>query len=319
MTRIAVTQLEFDKAADVFRAAKDLECIRVPNNEEGLAAAIREHDAGHAIVGVDRYVGPLYEALPRGGVIARFGVGYDGIDIAQAEQRGILCCNTPGVLDQSVAECAVALMLDAARHVARSHCDLRNGTWQNRVGTELSGKTLVVIGCGAIGRRVAKIAKHGFDMLVVGHDIRPVDDPTFDETTADFAHAVAEADVVSLHIPDISATRDFINAERLALLRSDAILVNTARGGVLDEDALFDAVESENLAAAALDVFKTEPYAPQTLGKDLRTSRNILMTSHIGSSTREACRRMSQAALDNIRHAENGQSEKMCLIAACRA
>jgi len=276
MTKIAVTQLEYDKAPEIFRTAEDLECIRVPNNEPGLAAAVREHAAAHAIVGVDRYTGPLYDALSEGGVIARFGVGYDGLDLRQATERGILCCNTPGVLDQSVAECAVGLMLDAARHIARCNCELRNGGWQNRVGTELAGKTLAVIGCGAIGRRVAKIAKHGFGMHVFGHDIRPVDDAAFDETTTDFASAVAEARVVSLHIPDIPATRDFINAERLAMLRSDTILVNTARGGILDEDALFAAVASGKPAAAALDVFKAEPYAPHSSEKDLRTLQNIL-------------------------------------------
>ncbi|MFW6367501.1 MAG: NAD(P)-dependent oxidoreductase, partial [bacterium] len=247
MIKIAVTDLEYDKAKEVFANAEGFECVRTSSDEEILARTIREQGISHAVVGVRKYTSSLYEALPEGGVIARFGVGYDGLDLRQASERGILCCNTPGVLDQSVAECAVGLMLDAARHVARCACELRTGNWQNRVGTELAGKTLAVIGCGAIGRRVAKIAKHGFGMHVLGHDIQAVDDPVFDETPDDFASAVAEAHVVSLHIPDIPATSDFINAERLALLRSDAILVNTARGGILDEDALFDAVESGRL------------------------------------------------------------------------
>jgi phosphoglycerate dehydrogenase-like enzyme len=315
MTNVIVTDLEYNKAANVFENSAGFTCIPAPSDEAGLVAKIRETGARHVIIGVNQYAAELYEAIPAGGVIARFGVGHDGVDKALAQVKGIHCTNTPGVLDESVAECAIGLMLTAARHLATCAADNRNGLWKNRVGAELSGKTLAVIGCGNIGRKVAKIARYGFGMAVVGFDIvKPDDCGSIDAFTTDFATAVKEADYVTIHLPDIAATRDFINAERLALLKPAAVLVNTARGGVLDESALFDAVQTGRLAGTALDVFKTEPYAPQDADKDLRSLPGVIMTPHIGSSTAEACERMAKAALRNIALCEQGRVGDMNMI-----
>lgn len=319
MIRIAVTELEYRKAEQVFKQAEAEEaiCLPAPREEAGLAAFIRANRIDHVIIGVDKYRNELYDALPRGGVIARFGVGHDGVDKALATEKGLLCTNTPGVLDRSVAECAIGLILTAARHFASCIADNKNMEWRNRVGFELNGKTLAVIGCGAIGRMTAAIARHGFGMRVVGFDLsEPKDRSAIDEFVTDFAAAVKDADYVTLHIPDIPATKNFIGRERLALLKSSAVLINTARGGVVDEDAVYDAVAAGAIAGAALDVFKTEPYVPMSPDKDLRTLDRVIMTPHIGSSTVEACNRMAAAALKNIRLAVAGRTAEMSLLKA---
>lgn len=315
MIPVIVTEPEYRKAAEIFSAAEGLRCIPAPSDEAGLANAVREHRARHVIIGVVRYTGALYDAIPSGGVIARFGVGHDGVDKAQAAARGILCCNTPGVLDDSVAECAIGLILALARHLAACSAELRGGTWTPRVGQELAGKTLAIIGYGNIGSRVARIASAGFGMRVVGFGVSaPADRGHLADFTQDFASAVAAADVVSIHIPDTPANRDYINRDRLARMRRTALLVNTARGGVLSEDDLYDAIAGGVIAGAALDVFKREPYQPADPARDLRTLPGVLMTPHVGSSTREACVRMAEAALRNIREAIAGRAGGMNLI-----
>ncbi len=322
MSKVVVTQNDYPKAEAVYEAAAGdgLECIPAPDDEAGLAEAVRQHGARYAVVGVAPYSGPLYEALPRGGVLARFGVGHDGIDKEQATAAGILCTNTPGVLDDSVAEHAVALMLAAARHLLANAASAMRSAWTPHVGTELRGKTLAVIGCGPIGCRVAQIAAFGFVMRVVGCEIRDVDPAEmesrfgFDRMTPEFALAVKDADFVSLHIPSTAATHHFLNADRLADMPPRAILIHTARGAVVDETALYDALAGGRLAAAALDVFDHEPYVPTAPDKDLRTLPNVLMTPHVASSTREACDRMAARALHNIRLAEQGAYDQMDLL-----
>ena len=308
MTRVIVTEPEYQKAIATFRNAGIFECIPAPEDEAGLAAKIRETGAQFVIVGTTRYIRELYGVIPTGGIIARFGVGHDGVDKALAKANGILCCNTPGVLDDSVAECTIGLMLASARHLLECSSNTKTGTWTPQIGTELSGKTLAIIGYGNIGCKVGRIAKSGLGMKVVGFGNRdPVDMSFPDLFTTDFSAAVQGADIVSLHIPDVPANRNFIGADRLKMMKSSSVLINTARGGVVDEDALYDAVQSGLIAGAALDVFKNEPYFPLRPDKDLRTLRGIIMTPHLGSSTQEACERMARAALRNIELALQGR------------
>ncbi|HSW46873.1 MAG TPA: NAD(P)-dependent oxidoreductase [Phycisphaerae bacterium] len=322
MIKVAVTELEYRKAQSVFSAAsKDgIECLPAPTADADLAAFVRKQGAQHVIVGVDVYAGPLYDALPRGGVIARFGVGHDGVNKELATQNGLFCTNTPGVLDDSVAELAIALMLIAARHMAAVTRTTADGQWTPRVGRELLGKTLAIIGCGAIGRRVAQIAARGLGMNVVGCEPAQIDARAMSERFGftrickDFAESVAGADYVSLHIPSLPATAHFMNADRLARIAPQTWLVNTARGAVVDEAALYDALAAGRLGGAALDVFEREPYQPVQPGKDLRTLNNVVMTPHVGSSTQEACDRMAAAALNNIRLACAGQLDGLNLL-----
>ena len=315
MIKVAVTELEYGKAPHIFENAAGFKCFCAPTPEAELAAFVKTNHISYVIVGIDKYLGPLYDALPRNGVIARFGVGHDGIDKTRAAAGGIYCTNTPGALDNSVAECAMGLLLTAARHLAACAADNKNSRWKNRVGTELAGKTLAVIGCGNIGRKVARIAKSGFGMNVIGSDIiTPANNGFFDAFTCDFTEAVKNADFVSLHIPETTTTRDFINSKRLAAMKNTTCLINTARGGILDENALYDAVTNGAIGGAALDVFKTEPYFPQSPDKDLRSLEKVIMTPHLGSSTLEACERMARAALNNIKLCAEGKIGNMNIV-----
>lgn len=322
MIKVLVSEPEYDKARRVFASAAelDIECIRAPGDEAALAQAVGDLGARHVIVGVEPYTGPLYEALPAGGVIARFGVGHDGIDKEQATQRGLYCVNTPGLLDDSVAELTLGLLLAAARPVEKHSEAVHRGQWMPALGVELRGRTLAIIGCGNIGRRVASRAVFGLGMNVIGCETASVDHQRlmvrhgFNQIEKDFATAVTDADFVSLHIPATPETRHFVDESRLARMPKKSWLINTSRGVVLDEAALFDALAEDRLAGAALDVFEHEPYRPVAPDKDLRTLANVIMTPHIGSSTREACDRMAMRALENIHLAEMGRLEEMDLL-----
>ena len=322
MVKIAVTELEYRKAESIFKSAAGdgLTCVITPPEENLLAAAVRSSGAQHVIIGVERYAGPLYDMLPSRGVIARFGVGHDGVDKPMATAKGLLCTNTPGALDDSVAEHALNLLLAAARHTVAVGAEMRAGHWSPRIGSELQGKTLAVIGCGAIGRRVARVASHGLGMKVIGCEVVDVNlaelqrDFGFSSVVSNFEDAVREADFVSLHIPSLPETRHFLNGVRLRSLPARCWVVNTARGALVDEITLFDALAAGKLAGAALDVFEREPYEPAAAGKDLRTLPNVVLTPHVGSSTREACERMARRALQNIRLAEAGRFAEMDLL-----
>ena len=302
---VVVTEAEYHRAEPTYLAESRVRVVVAPTAEEPLAAAVRASGARHAIVGGKPYVGPLYRALPRGGVLARFGVGHDGIDKAAATAAGVLCTNTPGVLDQSVAEFTMSLIVGAARRLPVMDAAMRSGSWAPREGIELSGKTLVVVGCGRIGRAVARIAARGFGMRVVGlarsaAQASPAGDADFAEIMTDAGRAFGMADFVTLHMPSAPENKHYINARTLALLPPRAWLINTARGAVLDEVALYDALASQRLAGAALDVFDREPYEPAKAGADLRTLPNLVLAPHVGSHTAEANHRMADRALQNV-------------------
>jgi phosphoglycerate dehydrogenase-like enzyme len=310
-----VTETEFHRAPEVFTSAA-VQCIAVPGDEATLAREVTARDARNVIVGSVKYTGALYDALPRGGVIARFGVGHDGIDKEKATVAGLLCTNTPGVLDQSVAELAMLLILSAARRLACLDAEMRHGTWNlGPSGLELRGKTLAVIGVGRIGQATARIASQGFGMRTVGfRRTLPADAAPFDSVTTDFRSAVGDADFVSLHINAEPANHHFLDRARLALMPSRAWLINTARGAVVDENALYDAVSERRLAGAALDVFDREPYVPADPSRDLRKLSNVVLTPHVGSHTLEANRGMAERALQNVMRAEAGDFAGMDLV-----
>ena len=315
---VLVTDTEYRKAEAAFQSASGLSCRRAPESEPDLAAAIHDVRASHVIVGSRAYDGALYDALPAGGVIARFGVGHDGIDKMKATAAGLLCTNTPGVLNQSVAEHTMLLVSAAARSLVSMAASMNRRGWDPAVGGELSGKTLTIVGCGGIGRAVARIASLGYGMRVVGCSRpdapTPAGLPNFDVMTNEFAAAVREADFVSLHL---SASREnvrWLNRERLARLGARTWLINTARGSLIDEAALFTALVERRIAGAALDVFAQEPYAPTEDGGDLRSLPNVILTPHVGSNTVEANGRMAERALENIALAERGAFEAMDLV-----
>jgi phosphoglycerate dehydrogenase-like enzyme len=313
-----VTRPEYRRGEPVFTSSTDLECVETAEDENGLVEAILRSKARYVVIGSVRYGDRLYQALPRGGVIARFGVGHDTVDKARATRAGLLCTNTPDVLQQSVAELTILLMMAAARHFHPVASAMNQGQWAPRQGIELEGKTLAVVGCGAIGQAVARIASAGFGMRVLGYARRPGAIPDrdqhFQSVTDDFAAAVRHADFVSLHIPGGQDNARFIGRERLKLVPERAWLINTARGAVVDEAALFDALVAGRLAGAALDVFDREPYQPVDPAHDLRTLAHVILLPHVGSHTAEANARMAARALRNIQLAEAGDLDSMDLL-----
>lgn len=316
---VVVTEPEFRRGAEVFISTAGLTFVAAPTAEGALSEAIREHGVRHAVLGPMPYRDQLYAALPRGGVLARYGVGHDGIDKARATAAGLLCTNTPDVLHQSVAELTMLLILAAARHLPTIARAMHEGVWASKPGVELQGKRLTIIGCGVIGRAAARVASAGFGMRVTGvrRSVAAGDglsDKDFGTITDDYAGAVREADYVSLHIPATPENAHFMNRHRLSLLAERAWLVNTARGAVVDEAALYDAVAHKRIAGAALDVYAREPYEPIDPDRDLRTLSAVILTPHVGSNTADANARMAERALRNIRLAEAGDFAAMDLL-----
>jgi glyoxylate reductase len=233
-----------------------------------------------------------FDAYPQLRLVANFSVGYDNIDVDECRRRGIAVSNTPGVLDAATADLAFGLILAARRRIAEGDRTIRDGGWRlDGQAREVSGATLAVIGMGRIGSAVARRAQ-GFDMRVLGVRSRE----------GDLDAALREADVVSLHVPLSERTRGLISRERLALLRDGATLVNTARGAVVDEDALVDELASGRIGAG-LDVFVHEPHVPERL----RDLSNVVLTPHIASATVETRAAMTQVVVDNVLAFERGE------------
>lgn len=316
---ILVTEPEYRRAEAVFASAEGVRCVPVPADEDGLVAAIRAHDARFVILGHSVYKDALYAAVPRGGVLARFGVGHDGLDKPKATAAGLICTNTPGTLDQSVAEFTMLLVSAAARHLIPMHVEMGQGRWSQMGGVELDGRTIAFIGAGKIAQAAARIASRGFRMTTIGcrrsaATVAAEARDGFDVMTDDYAAAVRDADFVSVHMPTTAENRQFMSAARLALMRPDAWFINTARGAVVDERALFDALASGTIAGAALDVFDVEPYVPVDAAHDLRTLPNVILAPHVGSYTAAANGRMARRAIWNVTRAAEGRTGEMDIL-----
>lgn len=228
-------------------------------------------------------------------VIARYGAGTDNVDVAAATERGIVVCNTPGANDVAVAELTLALMLALARHIPAAHDGVRQGRWERPVGMELRGKELGLIGAGRIGLEVARLARAvGMTVTYCDPVRRPDAEARLGLRFAPLDEVLAQADVVSVHVPLTPATRHLIGARELSLMRPGALLINTSRGGVVDEGALLAALNEGRLAGAALDVFAEEPPAPT---HPLVGHPKVIHTPHLGARTREAVARMAQGAV----------------------
>jgi len=316
---VLVTDAEYRRGEMVFASSTRFTFTPAPPDEASLVRAIAESGARHVIVGGQPYRDALYAALPRGSVVARFGVGHEWIDKRKATTAGLLCTNTPSVLDQSVAELTFLLVAAAARRLTAIAGAMRDGQWTPLLGAELKGKTLTIVGAGRIGQAVARIARRGFEMRVVGcrrtgstAPMPPGGD--FELVTDHVPEALGQADFVSLLIPGVPENAHFINRERLSLMRPHAWLINTARGAVVDEAALYDALAGQRIGGAALDVFDREPYEPVDPGRDLRTLPNVILTPHVGSTTPEANRGMAERAVQNIMWAEEKAFDRMDLL-----
>ncbi len=221
-------------------------------------------------------------------IIARVGVGLDNIDVEYAKEKGIRVINAEEAAMSSVAELVLGLMIGLARGITRADSSMKEGRWIKKelVGSELKGKYLGIIGVGKIGRRVGRLAK-ALGMNLIGYDIMPIDKEFIRETNmivADLDTLLKSSDFVTLHVPLTEHTRHMIDRDRLALMKKSAYIINTSRGAVIDEEALYHALKDGTIAGAALDVFEEEP--PKNL--DLIRLPNIICTPHIGAQTSEA-------------------------------
>lgn len=234
--------------------------------------------------------------------IANFSVGVDHCDLAAARERGIIVTNTPDVLTDATAEIAMLLMLGAARRASEGERLIRAGQWNTwspafMVGTQVSGKRLGIIGMGRVGQVTARRAR-GFDMEIHYYNRSRLSSGP--EAGAVYHHSLEsllpQCDFLALHCPNVPETQDLLNAERISQLPDGAIVINTARGAVVDEDALIAALQSGKLAAAGLDVYKNEP----GIRPDFAELDNIFLLPHIGSATRETRDAMGYRALDNL-------------------
>ncbi|WP_326686990.1 phosphoglycerate dehydrogenase [Streptomyces sp. NBC_01795] len=248
------------------------------------------------VAGMDPVTAEVMDAAPRLKVIAKHGVGTDTIDLDAARDRGIPVVCAPGSNSRAVAEYTFGLILDAARRITASHTAVAEGRWPKLFGPELYGRCLGLVGFGRIGRLVGGYAR-AFGMRVLAHDPHVPDDAvsTAGAEPVPLDAALSRADIVTLHLPP--AGEPLLNAARLAAMKPGAIVVNAARGGLVDSDALAEALHSGRLAAAALDAFAVEPLPA---GHVLRTAPNVTLTSHMAACTPQANRAMGLMVAEDI-------------------
>jgi len=312
MPRVLVTPTMLHQQPGPYRDALDAGGIEVvypptpklPTSEGELTALLEQCGPIDATVcSVEPYTREVL-AASRIRVVARVGVGYDSVDVAGASELGILVTNTPGANRDSVAEHAIALLLAVAHGYPARDKEARSGVWQRNVLPRLAGRTIGLVGLGAIGKATALRAK-ALGLTVIASDVQP--DAAFaaehDVRLCPFDELIATADVVSLHLPCTPDTIDLINADVLGRMKPGSILINTARGGLVDEDALVEALRSGHLAGAGLDVFKVEPLPAES---PLTELDNALLCPHMGGIDAKALSDMAQLAAESVVALHNG-------------
>jgi lactate dehydrogenase-like 2-hydroxyacid dehydrogenase len=307
--RIVVTRRIFPELVQALSADFDVRDNQADANwsPTELAAALRDAD-GALLTAGDRIDEALLAQCPRLKVVANIAVGYNNLDLAACTRHGVLATNTPDVLNEATADHAWALLLAAARRVTESERWLRAGLWKRWtfemfMGAEISGTTLGILGMGRIGRAIARRAA-GFRMPVIYHNrTRLSPDAEGGATHVDFGELLRESDHLVLVVPYSPAVHHVINAAALAQMKRTAVLVNIARGGVVDDAALVGALRHGRIAAAGLDVYENEP----ALHPGLLELENVVLTPHIASSTRATRTAMAQLAIRNLRAALKGE------------
>lgn len=274
---------------------------REPPARAEFLRAVREA-AGLIPTLTEKIDAAVFRAAPHLKVVANYAVGFDNIDLAAAKKYGIPVSNTPGECAGAVAEQAMALMQALTRRVVEGDKFIRAGQYRFWdpllfLGRELSGQTLGIVGVGRIGAHLAKIARNGFDMKIIYHDaIRNEQiEKNFGAKKVTLAELLRQSDYVSLHVPLLPSTRHLIGEKELALMKSSAYLINTARGPVVDEKALVRALRAKKIAGAALDVFEFEPKP----ASGLSSQPNVVLTPHTASATYRAREEMARMAADN--------------------
>jgi len=279
-----------------------------PLTEDELAPLLEGCDG--FIAGLDFVTAHAITSCDKLKVISRYGAGVDRVDIPAASERGIAVCNTPGANTQTVADLAFGLILCVARRIPMLDRKTKGGEWARSTGVELYAKTIGIIGLGAIGRAVARRAA-GFSMKVMAYD--PFMDEPYaranDIEVSDFGRLVRKSDVISLHLPINDDTRHILSADIMRSMKPGVIIVNTARGGLIDEDAAYEMLKSGHIGGLGLDAYEEEPPS----ASPLRELDNVVMTPHTGAHTREATANMAEMAVRNLIDVLSGRECKNIL------
>lgn len=303
MQRLLITRPLPDRVLDAARARFDvtLRDRTDPLSADELRAALRDYDAVLPTLG-DRFQADVFADVPapRAKVLANFGVGYNHIDAEAAKAAGIPVTNTPGAVTDATADIALSLILMTARRLGEGERLVRAGSWQGwhpvqMLGTHVTGKRLGVIGMGRIGKAIAKRCHYGFDMEVVFYNRSAVADPGLPARQVEMAEAMA-ADFVVVAVPGGKATHHLINAKALGMMQKSGIFINIARGDVVDEAALIDALRQGRIAGAGLDVYEFEPQVPPAL----MAMENVTLLPHLGTACLEVRENMGMMAVTNL-------------------
>ncbi len=301
MTRIAVASRSFSRnaalRAEIQGRYEHVTFSASPDVLEGeaLVALLRGHD--RAIVGLEVMSEAVLAAVPELRVISKYGVGLDGLDIGALARHGVRLGWTGGVNRRAVAELTLMFAIALLRRVPESSGALRESRWQTLVGRQLTGRTVGIIGCGHVGKDLVRLLAP-FGCRVLAHDIRGYADFYREHavTPVSKAQLLAESEIVTLHVPLDRSTRGMIGAPELAAMPKGAVLINAARGGLIDEAALVDALRRGHLAGAAADAFSAEPAA----NPELLALPSFFGTPHIGGSSEEAQLAMGRAAIEGL-------------------
>ncbi len=264
-----------------------------------LVSVVKDYDA-IVVRSRTKMTKEVIDAASNAKIIARVGVGLDNVDVKAAEAKNIRVINAPEAASTAVAELAIGLMISLARSIPRADAETKKGNWIKKelVGTELKGKYLGIIGVGNIGRNIGRMAK-ALRMNLIGYDIFPINRDFVNEVgmiVTDLNTLLESSDFITCHVPATPETNHMFNAERLARMKPTAYLINTSRGEIIDENALYEALKNNRLAGAALDVFEVEP----PTDKLLLNLPNVVCTPHIGAQTKEGQELASSVIAEKI-------------------
>ncbi|MDO4633259.1 MAG: phosphoglycerate dehydrogenase [Eubacteriales bacterium] len=279
---------------------------------EEIEARSDREDIVAAVIGMDDYRDEKkYQALPNLKAVAKFGVGVDNIDGELAKKYGVKALNAPGQNSNAVAELTVGFMLDVLRYVVPLHKEMEKGKWPRYMGNEIKGKTVGLLGFGAIARLVAKKLT-AFDVKVLAFDLYPNEKAAAElgVTMTTREEVITKSDIVSIHIPATPETHHLFNAETIASMKDGAYLINPARGALVDLDALADALKSGKIAGAALDAFEVEPLP---VDSPILECENIVLTPHTGAETVESYYNVSMTTAKDIISVLKGEEPLHCV------
>ncbi len=317
--KVFVTRKLAQEALDLISGETQMEVWpgELPPEREALLDKVRDADGLLSLL-TDSIDAELMDAAPNLKVISNYAVGYDNVDLGEATRRGIVVGNTPGVLTETTADMAFALLMASARRLAEGHEYTLKGRWRTwspmvLLGQDIHGATLGIIGLGRIGAEVAKRAR-GFNMRVLYHDPNRKSGRIEKELGAQFVHELSDllsaADFISIHVPLTPSTNGLIGAAEFDMMKKNAVLINTSRGGIVDQKALYEALESGRIFAAGLDVTAVEPI-PQD--DPLLTLKNVIITPHIASASVRTRTKMAMMAAENLLAGLKGELPPNCV------